>query len=157
MNPEHSNPRPLGAPPLMPEGVEPYTANFADLAWNKRPSHRYRCSGSCGVAGLGKVICANGSVQYKAYCMECGGRGGGLSHSDAVGLDPSRIPILSRNEVVPCEKCGSEEGSEVHHWAPMHLFEDAEDWPKSYLCRRCHMEWHAKVTPNMSLTRKEAA
>jgi hypothetical protein len=146
----------LGAPPIMCEGVEPYTSRFEDIDWNMRPQHRYSCSRLCEIAGLGKVVCANGSTQYKSYCMECGGRGGNLLHSDVAGLDQPRIPILSEKEIVPCERCGSMDGSEVHHWAPMHLFDDAEGWPKSHLCISCHREWHAKVTPYMS-QRKIAA
>jgi hypothetical protein len=48
-----------------------------------------------------------------------------------------------------CERCGSPEQVEEHHWAPRHLFSDADSWPLSYLCRKCHVYWHRLVTPNM--------
>ena len=48
-----------------------------------------------------------------------------------------------------CERCG-ETGVELHHWAPRHLFDDADGWPMGMLCRACHMEWHRIVTPKMS-------
>lgn len=48
-----------------------------------------------------------------------------------------------------CERCGSTDGTELHHWAPNHLFHDAHDWPTSYLCRWCHALWHRMITPNM--------
>ena len=34
---------------------------------------------------------------------------------------------------IPCHKCGSYAGTELHHWAPRHLFDDADDWPQSFL------------------------
>ena len=42
----------------------------------------------------------------------------------------------------PCAHCGSAAGTELHHWAPRALFEDADEWPLSFLCRKCHMRWH---------------
>lgn len=137
-------------------GGAPYTANIEDLDWSRRPQHRYRCSKSTNVAALGKVICSNGSIQYKAYCMECGGKGTNIPYSQVEGLDSSRIKVITEHEIIPCERCGSEEGSEVHHWAPAHLFDDWLDWPTSHLCRKCHREWHSVVTPNMSARRKAA-
>ena len=135
----------------------PYTAKLMELAWNRRPQHRHGCSGTSDIAALGRVICSNGSTQYKAYCPECGGKGTNFPYSDIVGLDESRIPIIAEHEIAPCERCGSTNGAEVHHWAPSHLFDDSHDWPKSNLCRKCHIEWHAKVTPNMSSNRRKAA
>lgn len=44
-----------------------------------------------------------------------------------------------------CARCGAR-GTQLHHWAPKELFEDAEEWPQSYLCRNHHQEWHDKVT-----------
>lgn len=134
--------------------AEPYTANIADLAANRRPRHRYRCADKgAETAALGKVICANGAIQYKAYCLACGGKGTDIPHEMVADLDASRITLLTRHDVVPCERCGSADGAEVHHWAPSHLFDDPDDWPTSYLCRKCHREWHSIVTPNMTARR----
>jgi hypothetical protein len=51
----------------------------------------------------------------------------------------------------PCERCGSQDGSEYHHWAPRAIFGEQEAglWPGAYLCRRCHMAWHELVTPQL--------
>lgn len=51
----------------------------------------------------------------------------------------------------PCERCGSHERVEVHHWAPSYLFDDSHLWPMSTLCRKCHTRWHRIVTPKMHL------
>jgi hypothetical protein len=45
----------------------------------------------------------------------------------------------------PCKRCGAI-GTELHHWAPKELFEDAEQWPQDYLCPNCHYRWHKTVT-----------
>ncbi|WP_425518228.1 HNH endonuclease [Nitratireductor kimnyeongensis] len=60
---------------------------------------------------------------------------------------------MTQHDVIPCERCGSTEGTEVHHWAPWHLFDDADEWPTSNLCKSCHTRWHRIVTPNMSTPR----
>ena len=60
--------------------------------------------------------------------------------------------LEKRQQNITCEVCKKNEG-ELHHWAPQYLFKDeAEQWPKSYLCRSCHKKWHNLVTPNMSKT-----
>lgn len=54
----------------------------------------------------------------------------------------------------PCKRCG-ERGTQLHHWAPKELFEDAEDWPQDYLCKKHHQEWHDTITnPFRTLKRK---
>lgn len=54
-----------------------------------------------------------------------------------------------------CARCGGR-GTQLHHWAPKELFEDAEDWPQAYLCRIHHKEWHDKLTnPFRTLRRRE--
>lgn len=52
-----------------------------------------------------------------------------------------------------CVRCGAR-GTQLHHWAPKELFEDAEQWPQSYLCRLHHQEWHDKVTTKLRTLRR---
>lgn len=127
----------------------PYTANIADLG-NKKPHHGYHCSRTSPVAMLGKVRTRNGTIQYKSYCPECRNVGANFPHTDIAGLDEDRIPFIRIHDVEPCERCGSVDGTELHHWAPKYLFDDADDWPTSYLCRACHTKWHRAVTPLMT-------
>lgn len=134
-----------------------YTANVNDLGWNRLPRHRHGCSQSGDTVSLGKVKCSNGTIQYKAYCQECGGHGSPLPYKDIEGLDDQQIPLVHSQDAVPCERCGSPDGSEEHHWAPWHLFgDDAMTWPTSYLCLECHVKWHRVVTPNMSAMREKS-
>lgn len=50
-------------------------------------------------------------------------------------------PEAKKCEVVGCTNVGSE----WHHYAPQHLFQDANDWPTGYLCKYHHDLWH-KIT-----------
>jgi hypothetical protein len=45
----------------------------------------------------------------------------------------------------PCERCGSPDGTQLHHWAPYAIFADADAWPKSWLCQPCHSTWHGAM------------
>ena len=50
----------------------------------------------------------------------------------------------------PCAVRGTTGSTELHHWAPKHLFgAETYKWPTANLCRECHVRWHKYVTPNM--------
>jgi ribosomal protein L40E len=129
-----------------------YGMLFSQLDDRFRPNHKKFCLQSNEYAYLGKVYCSSGVYQFKLYCYECGGRGGSIAHNYLQHIDQSKIPLLNDyTENAPlCERCGAE-GTEIHHWAPKHLFGawESTQWPTSHLCRRCHAEWHNRVTPNM--------
>lgn len=121
------------------------------------PCVKWHAGHSCGCIDFSvfRHIIANGRTHLVAVCKACRQRRtgpipGGDWHS-------SDFPILvdDSRAAPPCERCGSQDGTERHHWAPHHLFSDADDWPTSYLCRQCHTRWHQVVTPNMA--RKVAA
>jgi hypothetical protein len=120
------------------------------------PRHRKFCScflnGKNTLVCMTKFECTNGVLQYKMYCWECGSKGPNIRHSLLSGIDENSIPLFESYNIFPCERCGDLFGSEEHHWAPRHLFEDADLWPTSWLCRECHALWHSIVTPNMGIT-----
>lgn len=60
------------------------------------------------------------------------------------------LPIIMPNLYSRCAKCGAR-GCEEHHWAPIGIFgrEEADKWPKDFLCKTCHDEWHRMVTPQL--------
>ncbi len=63
-------------------------------------------------------------------------------HKAVPNLDDISV-VKDNRDGTECEACGSRAGVEWHHWAPFHLFGDeAEQWPKSSLCRACHQRWH---------------
>jgi hypothetical protein len=73
-------------------------------------------------------------------------------HVNQAGIDIESLPVINdyRNGGTPCAVCGAP-GTEYHHWAPRHLFPDADSWPGDHLCHYHHIDvWHAIMTPNMS-------
>jgi hypothetical protein len=112
-----------------------------------------------GDAFLARKIAENGAVQVGFYCRECrrwvtrekGGRGVWLPHDDALlgDADLETLPIVETWMTFRrCEgPCGRTLQCEEHHVAPRVIFgADADRWPLVYLCRECHMRWHALVT-----------
>lgn len=110
---------------------------------------------------IGKTVMGSGGFHVKAICPNCGynlkGSGQWVSKK-AIPLEIlEALPILTDYsiELPPCEVCG-ERGVELHHWAPKELFpETFELWPKSYLCKKHHDEWHNTITNPFRQLRKE--
>lgn len=115
----------------------------------------------CGVESdhqLARNQTMSGAVQVGLLCCKCRGwtvdRKGRLwiplAEVRSTGIEPAELPVA--NAIAPdmrCARCGSR-GVELHHWAPRALFgADADAWPKDYLCRPCHEEWHESVTPQL--------
>ena len=68
----------------------------------------------------------------------------------AAGIDTDALPIINNYSGTElCSVCHNP-FAEYHHWAPRYLFDDADNWPGSYLCKKCHAKWHKIVTPEMS-------
>jgi hypothetical protein len=126
----------------------------------ERVRHCDRCQ-SEQQCKLVRNITASGISQVYWLCLECnnnirraGSKGGlFLSHMSVreAHIDIESLPVINdyRDGGTPCAVCGAP-GTEYHHWAPRHLFEDADSWPTAYLCREHHSYWHNRVTPNMS-------
>lgn len=97
------------------------------------------------------VVASNGVRHAQLRCIACCCLDR-TSGADAVGVS---WPVIRNyaDRAPECERCGSTNGTEQHHWAPKHLFDDYHYWPTSHLCRSCHMKWHSIVTPNMALRR----
>lgn len=60
------------------------------------------------------------------------------------------LPLMMPRLENRCAKCGARD-VELHHWAPTAIFgkDEAELWPKDYLCKNCHDKWHLAVTPQL--------
>ena len=101
---------------------------------------------------------ANAAEHYGWWCLECNwwtlAKNGGNWISKetllAHGLDLSALRVAERIDQPRCAKCG-ERGAEEHHWAPQAMFgkDEANRWPKDFLCKSCHDQWHLKVTPQL--------
>lgn len=140
---------------------------------------KYEPHPNCPQMKLRALVTRNGVRQYAIWCLEpqpAGHRptrGGFIPHhivSDylaEIHMILDDVPVVDDHTCGecggkgcescgrrPCERCGSYEFVEWHHWAPQHLFDDANAWPTAYLCRECHRRWHSIVTPNMHLRRQ---
>lgn len=125
--------------------------------------HHARC-GICGSTSYGAAVCSrcrdacphtnhvipgwvrrsNGTRQAFRRCLHCG-----LMLGSTLGAIPRGGRVLDvclrdSTSPVPCERCGTTTGVELHHWAPRNTFgqEEADLWPTSYLCRAHHQIWH---------------
>jgi hypothetical protein len=96
-----------------------------------------------------RCIFANGKTHIAKICRRCNQYFNpkrvfvGLPY----GVEIDNLPIRFDNRTtnVACEVCGCV-GAELHHWAPKVVFGDeAEDWPKSYLCPEHHEYWARKI------------
>lgn len=92
------------------------------------------------------AIFADGSKHLYAGCRLCGHN---ISRrmSPVLGRDRDGLPIGEDRRLrnPPCAVCGSM-GTQLHHFAPRHIFGDEADlWPTAYLCPDCHAEWHQRV------------
>lgn len=107
--------------------------------------HRDDCAGID--LGLVAVICNSGVVQPKVFCHGCSHVSGAISKSALVAelIVECDLPVLrDHRDGTPCERCGSLDGVELHHWAPRGVFgmDEAERWPTGWLCPKCHNLWH---------------
>lgn len=58
------------------------------------------------------------------------------------------LPLFENysDQSMPCCVAGCANiGTEYHHFAPRHLFDNPDGWPTGYLCKEHHNEWHEKT------------
>jgi hypothetical protein len=101
---------------------------------------------------------ANHAEYYGWWCLVCKGwtpsRSGGIwikkELLEDTGVDLSTVRVVENKSAPRCAKCGTR-GAELHHWAPQAMFgkAEADQWPKDYLCKACHDQWHRMVTPKL--------
>ena len=101
---------------------------------------------------------ASAAAHYGWWCLECKwwtkSKNGGVWIAkdllEAYGVDLSTVPVVVDADAKRCARCGAR-GAEEHHWAPQGMFgpEEANRWPKDYLCPSCHGKWHRMVTPQL--------
>ena len=85
---------------------------------------------------------------------------GWVSHA-AIRVDDF-IPLICDETIPhdafePCRVCNVRHNTnELHHWLPKAIagLEMAEKWPKDFLCREHHIEWHQFMTPQFHGKRK---
>ena len=113
----------------------------------------FTCPSCRSMAQMGKVIAGNATVHVKIVCGYCGlNYGNQLYKQPSIKLedvkDFDNLKVI-RDDIDQSKKCQYKDcnnsGYEIHHWAPRHLFDDADCWPQAPLCREHHTEWHRKT------------
>ena len=95
-------------------------------------------------------VTASGASQVFDLCLKCGKNSNGtamyLPRKITGAPEQFRVIADYRLSGEKCAVCG-EAGTEDHHFAPRHIFgvEEAELWPRSYLCVKHHKEWHNRI------------
>lgn len=103
---------------------------------------------NCGSNNIERVrnIASNGASQVFELCLDCEKNSRGpaiyLKREETGKPEQYRVVNDYRKDAPACSRCGATIGSEYHHWAPQHIFSDANSWPGNYLCVPCHIEWH---------------
>ena len=111
---------------------------FATWSTIKCSNCRINCD---HLAISGYIIQSDGRCAPRAYCGWCGEkrpdppRGSWIYEYCFKDNRQDRPPQ-------PCERCGSGNGTQLHHWAPRAIFDDPDDWPTGWLCPECHTFWH---------------
>lgn len=83
---------------------------------------------------------SNGYEHPRLRCRRCYSTLGAPKLRD---INPANADGLIATPITEsCARCGRKDAIEIHHWAPRHLFPDAENWPTSPLCPTCHRTWH---------------
>lgn len=97
----------------------------------------------CDGAGHVRVLVrqSNGVWILRARCIGCGA----ITRTRGRKPGDERYPVWADyvDPELQCARCKSNDGVELHHWAPRALFVDADNWPTDYLCRTCHATWHS--------------
>lgn len=109
---------------------------------------------------LHRQFLASGAHAYLWVCPKCNRRGPIEGEPLYIGNEKvesfltqeqiEALPMILPDRETRCAHCGSRD-CERHHWAPKAIFgpDEAEQWPKDYLCKECHDLWHSKVTPQL--------
>lgn len=105
---------------------------------------------------LFRRIIADGSTQIYTGCTVClADLGGGRVLAHRKVADREQLPVGRDDRYVnpPCQVCGAF-GTQLHHWAPKEVFGplEADHWPTSFLCVRCHSEWHKRIADHYADT-----
>ena len=123
------------------EATCPHCHIFSQMEMHRRDGCNHRC-----------WVCpsCNQIVAHKAIVnSDIGGHWIPKAFMPYVNTDDLPVYTPDGEQVPKCVLCG-QRGAELHHFAPRSFFGDeCEQWPKAYLCREHHMQWHDRVTPGL--------
>lgn len=115
-----------------------------------------RCNIPCRIYGQ---INTSGTHVVVERCPQCGGNPNtGRPFLPIKDYDWDSLPLFDdlSKTAEPCAVRGCHNiGTEYHHFAPRHLFDNADDWPTAWLCKIHHREWHEKTMTGSYITRRQ--
>jgi hypothetical protein len=107
--------------------------------------------------GIYRQINSNGAKVVVERCPNCGANpNAGKPFLPLKDYDWESLPLWEDKTIdaPPCSVRGCvNKGTEYHHYAPRHLFEDADDWATGYLCAIHHRLWHERTNTGSYITR----
>jgi len=115
-------------------------ASYGGRLWCRFCRELIACNHPVKIHGYN--IRRDGTKLGKHWCTTCG------QTEDArrgIGCGPVLFCDNRQYEsIAPCERCGTAEGTQVHHWAPRAIFGyiESDRWPTANLCPSCHSLWH---------------
>jgi ssDNA-binding Zn-finger/Zn-ribbon topoisomerase 1 len=112
----------------------------------------------CGTQSvIYRQVNGNGAKVVVERCPDCRyNPNAGKAFLPLKDYDWESLPLFEdyAAQAHPCEVRGCENvGSEYHHFAPKHLFDNYGDWHTGYLCREHHAEWHERTNTGSYITR----
>ena len=101
----------------------------------------------CHIEGVVyRQVNRNGAKVVVERCPQCRRNTNKKFFLPAKEYDWDSLPLFVEYDPQPCAYYGcKEKGTEYHHFAPRHLFDDADYWPIAYLCIKHHTEWHKRT------------
>ena len=116
----------------------------------------------CDIDGeIFRQINSNGARVVVERCPICGRNpNAGKPFLPVKDYDWDTLPLLKdfTPDAPACEYIGCQnKGVEYHHYAPRHLFDDADSWGTGYLCMYHHRLWHERTETGAYITRRQKA
>ena len=111
---------------------------------------------ACHAARFYRRKNAAGAWVIQPWCRACQARPGDRSFYSARLFTPEQIEAMPEARPLSagvCARCSAVGPVEEHHWAPRHLFADADQWPVDDLCGACHRRWHEVIAMHANMRR----
>lgn len=117
-----------------------------------------RCKTECVIY---RQVNTNGARVVVERCPKCKRNPNtGQAFLPVKNYDWESLPLFEDLSVnaEPCGYHGCKNiGTEYHHFAPRHLFEDADNWQTGYLCKFHHARWHEITETGSYISRRQKA
>lgn len=114
--------------------------SYGGRLWCRFCRDMVACAHSHSIHGF--MVKRDGLRNGRRWCIRCGATFATRRHEGCGAV--LFYDLREQCDVPPCERCGTPDGTQLHHWAPSAIFgwAEADRWPTSWLCPSCHSLWH---------------